>query len=306
MQVVRADSFFALLQDAKGNASVHTYNYNGGLVNSGDLQFSFRFPLVQVTTDPHNKRVILVGYPDGVEGATLWVMDSSLAVTKSFVNTKFMYFDLQYSCSQQALYGIVVNGTYGRVLSRISVDSGESASYVPIKALPFMFYVNASSYDQNSNTYFGLLNNFNVSIEQQKLAVGSYEGVPTAAFVDLFFPASSAFRLHFVAWSSPLRQLFGLAQLDASSIGLVTIDPESGAVTTIATASGYETGPIFAAVNAEDLSVYAFVRGVSGSASASAPKARVLLRFDLVAGGVQVVRTFPDSNVVAAIARLDW
>lgn len=167
----------------------------GQIVVTSPLSFSFRFPLVETTVDPQTRTCYVITYPSDATGAVLSALrGSDLSVAAQWRPASLQLFDLQYSVGQQALYGIAVQGRYGRVLSQFALTPADISAR-SIAALPFMWYVNASSFDQQRGRYFGLLNNFPGqpnSTLAQKLAVGLFaQQPPTALFLDLV-PAAAA------------------------------------------------------------------------------------------------------------------
>eukprot|EP00762_Andalucia_godoyi_P004448 ANDGO_08180.mRNA.1 hypothetical protein len=290
--------FFALLQDSNGNASLRIYDDTGIALAGSSEHFSFPFPLAEATSDPLSRQVYVIAYPSGVKGAALYILDEKLSLVSLDVSESLSYFDLQFSALQNAFYGIAVNGMYGRILSQLSL--GPTVTYRPIQALPYMWYVNASTYDARSNRYFGLLNNFPRqpnSTLAQKLAVGDFATRPgSAVFLDLVMvPKASV--IHFVSWSPQTEQLFGLAQNDDTSIAFVHINVKTGQYSEVAIVDALTTGPMFAAE--DELALYALVKDAKTGE-------RLLGRLDLVTAQFQLIHRFSDDLTVAAVSRLDW
>ena len=302
-----SSKFFAILQDSSGTASFSIFDDAGVVLQNASTHFVFPFPLIETTADPVHKQIYVIGYPKGVDGAALYVFDAELNILSSDVSKTVEYFDLQYSAAQNTLYGIAVNGKYGRILSNF-FTLGSNVSYRPIQALPYMWYVNASSYNTKGNIYYGLLNNFPHqpnSTAAQKLAVGNFSSLhPSALFADLVFMSPGAPPvIHFVSFSPPEEQLYGLAQYDNQTVALVKIDymGDSTAVyEVLGLASPYTTGPIHCCSSkCLKYAIYASLQhAVSGQ--------RVFGGFSVHRGNFVPLQQYKDADVVAGVARLDW
>jgi hypothetical protein len=296
---VQANSF-AIFRDAQGVASLSLVDDNGVTLLNSSLHFTFPFPLVETTVDQVHQRIYIITFPKGVAGAQLYILNSQLSVAFSGVSTDVQYFDLQYSPGQDAVYGIAVNGTYGRVLSNFTLNS--TVNYRPLQALPYMWYVNASTYDPKTNTYFGLLNYFPGHPEStlaQKLAVGNFSSARGGtSFVDLTV-GSTAYNLtlHFIVWSTPTQTLYGLAQLDATTVALVTVDPLTGVCVAVGLVHGAKTGPLVASLTLSEPTLFAWLQiGTS----------LVFGRFDLALFEFEVLQTYNDGRIVAGAAPVSW
>ena len=66
--------------------------------------------------DANTNTFYVVSYPTGA-GATIYYFDRSLSLLHTWTPKSLSLFDLQYSARQKQMFGIAVNGTYGRVLS---------------------------------------------------------------------------------------------------------------------------------------------------------------------------------------------
>ena len=294
---VSANSF-AIFQDAQGVASLSLVDDFGNFIRNSSLHFTFPFPLVETTVDQNSRQIYIIAFPKTVPGAQLYILNEQLSVVFSGVSQGLQYFDLQYSPAQNAVYGIAVNGTYGRVLSNFTLNTTVTAR--PLQALPYMWYVNASSYDPKNNIYYGLLNNFPGhpnSTTAQKLAVGNFS-TPRAdtQFVDLF-TNGTPITVHFVVWSTPAQELFGLAQYDATTVALVIIDPTTGHCVIIALVPNTTTGPLVASPSS--LVLTAWLQGTSG-------QGRIFGHFDLSLSEFAVQQTFSDGQITAAAAPVTW
>lgn len=140
---VTASNFISIRQQSSdGNATFSLIDSeDGSTVATSSLSFAYNRPLVEVTaTDDSNFYV--VSFPsDDPNGAThLWELSSKLAVKKQWTQPKggLEFFDLQYSSLQSELFGIAVNGTYGRVISRLDT-SGDEVIADFIVACPYMW-----------------------------------------------------------------------------------------------------------------------------------------------------------------------
>lgn len=294
-----ASRFVAVLQNESGVAHTVIYNSSGNELYRSSNYWQFSFPLVEATFDNRTQRPYIITYPTG-SPATLFVFNSTLGVVNTFVSANLSYFDLQYCAAQNTTFGIVVSSTYGRVLSQFTAF-GAAVKHRPIQALPYMWYVNASTFDSPRSRYFGLLNNFPGqpnSTTAQKLAVGLFNSFPgSAVFYDVRGSQAnnSDAVLHFIAWSEPTQKLIGLGQCSATSICFVDIDPSSGNYSVVTTVAGFRTGPIFAAAN--DAHVFACIVSLDGR--------RHLAQLNILNRAVEVVYAYSDSYVVAAVARMD-
>ena len=304
-----SSKFFAILQNSSGSASFNVFDDAGHVLQRSSTHFVFPFPLIETTADSNHEQIYVIGYPKGADGAALYVFDTELNRVSSEVSKTVQYFDLQYSAAQNTFYGIAVNGTYGRILSNF-LTLGSNVTYRPIQALPYMWYVNASSYNSQRDIYYALLNNFPHqpnSTAAQKLAVGSFASVhshSSALFYDLVFPSLAPPPvIHFISFSPLDQQLYGLAQCDNQTVALVKIDHmrESVAVyEVLGVASPYTTGPMHAcSINCSSHVVYVSLRhAVSGQ--------RVFGGFISHVWEFVALQQYADTDVVAGTVRLDW
>lgn len=316
------DNVFAVLQDGTGRATVAMFNSTGNQVASAEgASWHFRFPLVESAASAAAKQIYSISYPEETGKATLYQFDAGTnppsliegAVT-TFNNS---FFDLQYSPRQDAFFGIFVNSTYGRVLSEFpglgqATVNGTDAAHVPIAGLPSMWYVNASSFDAKSDTYFGLLNHFPNTpgaTDAQKLAVGNFGTQPgTATFVDLVAAAGSpAGIIHFISWSEPTAVLFGFAQMDAETACFVTIDPATGIYRSFFSVQPLAVGPMVASAdqplliampnNADDGQRLFGTIDISSATDSTADDDSTLF---------EILQVYPDTQVVTSLALVSW
>lgn len=131
------------------------------LVAVSSLAFPYQDPYVE-TCGAADAGFYVVGFPTGAPGAILYQLDSHLNLVRTWAQPAdgLTFFDLQWSASLDALFGIAVNGTYGRVISRFDISGPEVVAAASLFTLPTMTFVNASAFDQAAATYYGLLNYF--------------------------------------------------------------------------------------------------------------------------------------------------
>lgn len=321
-----SDNFYAILRDGSGAASVALYNAsNGNVITSAPTTWNFPFPLVESTAVASRQQVLSITFPTGTTSAALYdfnatdgssgngAADLTLA---ALTTSSDWFFDLQYSEAQDTIYGIWVNGTYGRVLSEFpGLGQGSSGSgpqpvaHRAIAALPYYWYVNASTFDPAGDVYYGLLNHFPGTpnaTDAQKLAVGNFASQPGSVdFVDLTpAPGSPAGILHFLAWSEPAATLYGFAQMDAQTACFVTVDPATGQYESIFDVQPVVVGPMFASKTQRALLAW-------GNNAESGQRLFGVL--DMTAAGddddaqfFDILQIYTDTSVVASVARIDW
>jgi hypothetical protein len=227
-------------------ASLHLLSTTGKRLETSKLTFTYPAPLVETTVNPTTGEYYIITYPTSAKGAVLYELGSDLHLQRQWDSPPFQFFDLQFCLQQNTLFGIYVSSRYGRVLSNFTVTDSD-ISVKQYFTLPYMWYVNASSFDQRTSTYFALLNNFpgqpNSTTDQQ-LAVAHFGlPVPSAQFFPLVQPTGTIFK--FLAWSHKLGQLFGLALGEGQAI-LSVIDTASGNTTQVASQGGVrDIGPSF-------------------------------------------------------------
>jgi hypothetical protein len=150
----------------------------GNVINESSVEFSFGWPSIQMTTDLILKKLFVCVFQDDNENPVVYKFNNDLSLNYTWSNNTFCFFDLQYSPLQRTIYGIKVTTKYGRVLSNFTFDeTTNQISAIELYTLPYMWYVNASSYDAVTNTYFALINNFpgqsNSTLDQQ-IIVGDF------------------------------------------------------------------------------------------------------------------------------------
>jgi hypothetical protein len=241
-----------------------------------DLRFSFVFPYVQMTTNDWESQseqrfIYMVSYTNEQPGPSLYEIDSdSLTVQTLWTNpaTSFNYFDLQYSPNHECLYGIKVVSTYGRSLSRFILNrSDRSIAVTELFALPLYWYVNASSFDINTDRYFALINNFagfdNSTLDQQIVLLDAHDPTDvTAAILPILSPQSCRYLLYFLSYSAQTDTVFvlGRSLCASTTIVLTTVDYRTGILDEdkVIFLPGLAVGPLLA-VDADE-SVYFFLQ----------------------------------------------
>jgi hypothetical protein len=218
--------------------------------NVGDFQFSW--PLVQMTSNTKDKEVYIVTYPDTAPGAVLFHLDRDLQQINKWDNVSFSYFDLQYSNLQSTLYGIYVSSTYGRVLSNFTADAASNSIAVDqLFTLPYMWYVNASSFHHPSCHYYALINYFPGHPEStldQQLVVADFskESSVSAPKVNVFPITQSQGIIQFIGYSDHYKHLFFAGMSADSRIAMVgKLNTLTGEVSDIIFKTpGFAVGPL--------------------------------------------------------------
>ncbi|CUF20208.1 cysteine peptidase, putative [Bodo saltans] len=170
-------SFVSVVQDpSSGVAMVIVYDTNGTMVETSALRWTFQWPLVEVSVDTNTQLIHIITYPESIGNATLYKLAYDLTLVSTEISSGLSYFDLEFSAARNTFFGIAVTSPFGRELSRFT-NFTAPVEYTPITALPYMWYVNASTIDPKTSRYFGLLNYFPGQpgfIADQKLAVGNF------------------------------------------------------------------------------------------------------------------------------------
>ena len=215
---------------------------SGKVMKHSSTKFVFDWPLVEMTADTNTNDIYTVTYPEGYPGPVLYHLDHNLELIYSWVNTPYSFFDLQYSSVQSAMYGILVTTTYGRALSNFTLDQpNDSITTKELYTLPYMWYVNASSFDQQNCRYFALINNFpgfdNSTLDQQ-LVVGDFSQDSAVTGVapptGLFQISSADLLLVFVSYSHATNTLFCSGITKETSIAQIGIlDETTGKVQSV-------------------------------------------------------------------------
>lgn len=251
------DGFFYVRQDAskKGVVGVMSGN-NGEVVAESKESFTFTWPYVEITSDRAHDKLFVVTFPDDhPNGPVLYQFDKSLNVNHVWSNVNYSFFDLQYSPKQSTLYGIKVTSTYGRVLSNFTADKKADDVYATeLFTLPYMWYVNASSYHAEKNVYFGLINYFPghpESVLDQQLVVANFDvdvaKVPVSAQVVPLSAESGIWQ--FIAFSTKLNALVFSSRTkpyeEGDEVIVGVADVTTGkAKTTLLRQPGFALGPL--------------------------------------------------------------
>lgn len=303
--IVSAGTFFALVQDPSTSAaSAFVYSTNGSLVAYASLGWDFLWPLVEVSADIANQKVYVVRYPYPTGNVTLYKIAYDLSSMEPLVSSGLGYFDLEYSAGQNTHYGVTVSSPYGRDISHFT-DFNAPVQHTVITSLPYMWFVNASTFDSGATRYFGLLNYAlpgtpNVTAQQQ-LAVGAYAN-PQAQSTEFLTLTLNPTQLvptpliRFISWSEPAQTLYGLAIDNLGAAILVSIDTTTGVFTELIAYEGSIAQPMVASSKRAEL--FAFVATTGGP--------RQLLRFDVSSSTatVEVVASYSDDLLVSGVAWL--
>ncbi|CAK9253179.1 unnamed protein product, partial [Sphagnum jensenii] len=274
-------NIYLVHQDDQQNGAVSSIN-DSGLIVSNSTSFRFSWPLLEMTSDPTNRDIYVITYPADVSGPELFMFDQSLKEIHSWTNIPFSFFDLQYSTKQANFYGILVTSQYGRTISKFVADVvSNSVTASQLFTLPYMWYVNASSFDQTSNRYLALMNNFpgqaNSTLSQQLVISETLDEMLPAQFTVIPLSFSSVL-VQFVAYSAFTQCLYGaglqIKKTSATSYdsmgsaSVLVLDPITGASTVLATLSGVlEVGPLTASQSALSLNLFVRVKSIAGSDS---------------------------------------
>ena len=226
--------------------------------------FTFSWPLIQMTSNTKDHELYAVTYPSDAPGAVLFHLNKDLQLINKWDNVSFSYFDLQYSNTQETLYGIYVSSTYGRVLSNFTLDAeAKTIAVDQLFTLPYMWYVNASSFDQTSNRYFALINYFpghpESTLDQQLvLADFSQDSKVVEPKVSVSLITKSQGILQFIAYSFTAKELFYAGMASNQNLAIVgRINPENGEVKDVLWSSPAEAvGPIVVDDQSKTFTVY--------------------------------------------------
>jgi len=217
--------------------------------NSGEtklkssLNFTFGWPYVQMSSDSNSGVSYLTAFPDGNSYPVLHKLNKNLDVVYSWLHGTFTWWDLQYAPVQDTLYGILVTqdlngGMYGRTLSNYTFnEKTDDISAVKLYELPYMWYVNASSFDVVKGTYFALINNFpgkvNSTLDQQIITADFSKDVKVSSPAVALVPITSGdIMMQFVAYSNRRETLYfaGPAKATPNMVYVGIICPAHGTV----------------------------------------------------------------------------
>lgn len=196
-------------QDDSRRGYVEGLNDIGDLAIDSSLDFLYSSPYVQMSMDRETDQTYLSAFPDGNSYPVLSILNPDLTVLFQFDKNNFTFWDMQYCSAQSTLYGILVTqdfngGMYGRTLSNYTADQKTGTiSAVELYTLPYMWYVNASSINPVSATYYALVNNFpghDNSTQDQKLVMGDFS-VENEAKVSELDIVDDSVMMQFIAYS---------------------------------------------------------------------------------------------------------
>lgn len=223
-------------QDKTATGYVEKYEIvNGTKVATSAVNFVFDWPLVEMTHDANTDNTYIVTYPEGYPGPVLYQLDSELNLIYAWEKTPYSFFDLQYSPVQSAMYGILVTTTYGRVLSNFTLDQANDLIIASeLYTLPYMWYVNASTFDAANSRYFALINNFpgfeNSTLDQQLIVADfSQDAKVVAPNVGLFPISSYDLLVQFVAYAPTMKAL-ACAGMNSQGAQVAYLDETTGKI----------------------------------------------------------------------------
>ncbi len=250
-------AFVTMRQDSNRNGYFNTIDSSSGAIlqsATNATSIVFRWPYCEMTSDQQGKRVFAVIFPDNSNNSVLYQLNKELNAEHIYPNTDFWFFDLQYSPKQDTLYGIKVTSTYGRVLSNFALPKDDSLPLIATEliTMPYMWYVNASSFDDDNNRYFALLNYFPGHPEStlnQKLVVATMLGTSTpseSAIFDINSSTSPYGILLFITYSKLTNHLyFANVTKEFNKITLGVLCPKTGEVKfVIAQLNAFTVGPL--------------------------------------------------------------
>ncbi len=249
-------NFVTMRQDSSRNGYFDLIDSVTGEVlrHSSEAPIIFGWPYCEMTSDQAGQRVFATIFPDNSNNSVLYQLDSSLNFEHIYPNTDYWFFDLQYSPKQQTLYGIKVTSTYGRVISNFALPAVDTDPLVATEliTMPYMWYVNASTFDDENSRYFSLLNYFPghpESVLDQKLVVASmdYTRVPTDyAILDMASASSKHGIVQFITFSKRTQQLyFASVTQDLSTVYVGILSQKTAEIKLIlARFSAFSVGPL--------------------------------------------------------------
>ena len=218
----------------------------------------FSWPSIQMTADRRHNKTYVVLFPDNqpIFQSNLYEIDSNtLEVNYVWNNISYWFFDLQYSSSQSALYGIKVVSTYGRVLSNFTLDKETNdITATELFSIPYMWYVNASTYDVVNNRYFALINYFPYlpeSVLDQQLVVADFSSDISVKPVDgKVLPIDNKYGiLQFFGYSQKYESVIYASMTNPyqpdNKIVIGVLDVTTATTSTVLFESaGYQVGPL--------------------------------------------------------------
>jgi hypothetical protein len=266
-------TFVTMRQDNDRNGYFDIVDSVTGAVlqHSSEAPIVFGWPYCEMTSDQQGQRAFAVVFPDNSNNSVLYQLDHELHIQHIYPNTPFWFFDMQYSPKEDTLFGIKVTSTYGRVLSHFQLPVQDSDPLVATELveMPFMWYVNASTFDDDNNRYFALLNYFPGhpdSTLSQKVVLAKVNGVvvPENSIVDI--ESGDHGILQFISYSKKMQQLyFASLSQDFTQVTIGVLCPKSGTVKKVLVKlAAYWVGPI--AVDDKEGILTVFIKKVEGAA----------------------------------------
>eukprot|EP01039_Chlorochromonas_danica_P008908 gene8908-9826_t len=246
-------------QDSQRLGKLEILSTNDGqVIKQSDASITFSWPSLEMTTDKINDRTFVVAFPDTSNTSVLYEFDKNLHLTQTWPSTPFWFFDLQYAPNQKTLYGIKVVSTYGRVISRFTLTpSDDYVQDEELFALPYMWYVNASSYDEVNDHYFALCNYFPNrpdSVLDQKVTTCD-TSIPTAD-CQVVNISNSAGILQFIGYSSQRSALYFTSFLNGKAV-IGVLDNQTGEIKKVlASVPAARLGPLVVEDKSNRLSFY--------------------------------------------------
>lgn len=267
LHFVSGSKVVTIRQDAQRFGAIEQYN-DGKVVASSNVDaFQFYWPSIEMTSNTKDKEVYVVAFVDTSPNPILYLLNSTLQVQFQWDTIPYWFFDLQYSTSQNTLYGVYVASTFGRVISQFIVNK-QNSSDIEVKEIfpaPYMWYINASTIDQSTNTYYALLNYFPGQpgyTPAQKLAVVQLTDPtkPKSSVYDIKTSNENAqyITAQFIGFSVASNELFFAGFVTNESTAVVgTLDTLTGCVKkTFWTADASLVGPLVVDDSTQTLSVY--------------------------------------------------
>lgn len=258
-------------QDNDRNGFIEMIGSNGDLIKNSSLTFKYNAPYVEMSTDSDSGLTYLAAFPDGYSFPVLYELDRDLTVTYTWKDNSFTFWDMQYSPKQSTIYGILVTedfngGMYGRTLSNYTADKESGTiTATELYTLPYMWYVNASSFDKSSFKYYALINNFpgkdNSTLDQQivvaDFSVDVSVSEPSVSMTDI---DSHDIMLQFISFSTYMEKLYFIGPSKSSPSTAVSVGilcPFTGKIMeVIFTVDGEAAGPIVTDDNNKELLFY--------------------------------------------------
>lgn len=243
--VYGSNNFVTVRQNANRLGIIDMINSNTGDIvrESSSATITFAWPYIEMTSDEGTGKIFISTFPDNSTGPALYELNARLEVLNAWTETDYSFFDMQYSPKQDTLYGIKVTTTYGRVLSNFSAVHGQkTVAATELFTLPYMWYVNASSFHADTNRYFALINYFPghpESVLDQQLVICDFT---SSAACKIVLIDSSFGILHFISFSTNQKLYFTSKAADTVYVG--ELDINTGKVSALWSIVAAEVGPL--------------------------------------------------------------